>query len=171
MDIQLFDNSLKIKTKKATLAVDPRTGIAKFDADAIIALGKDIDTTRINNFRLIIEKAGEYEVSGLKISGFKTENGMVFILSTDSTNTLLASASSLEKISADKIGECQIAIINADTIPNQTVITAIEPRIVVLYGEKSKDAAKNLGKETSMSSKASFPEDKLPEELNVLVLG
>ena len=85
MDIQILgSDSLKIKVKKTTLAVDPKTSIQKFDADAILLTGKEADISRINSYRVIINGAGEYEVSGLKIVGMAT-NGEepIFVLNSD----------------------------------------------------------------------------------------
>jgi hypothetical protein len=173
MDIQIFEkNSLKIKNKKTTLAVNPRSSIQKFDADAVIIIDKDSDISRINNFRVVIDAPGEYEVSGLKISGLKTETDTMFVLTSGSVATLIAKASSLEKISAEKIGEYEILIIDADTDLNQGLVIAMEPKVVILYGEKAKEGAKKLGKEAAVtSSKIALAEDKLPEEMDVMLLG
>lgn len=172
MDIQIFGpGSLKIKNKKTTLAVNPKTAIQKFDADAVIVMDKDCDANRINNFRVVIDACGEYEVSGLKISGMKTETDIMFVLTSGSVATLLAKASSLEKVSAQNLGEYEILIIDADTDLNQSLITAMEPKAVVLYGIKAKEGAKKLGKEAAVtSSKITLSEDKLPEEMDVQIL-
>ena len=173
MDIQILgEDSLKIKSKKATLAIDPKTSIQKFDADAILLTGKVGDTSRVTEYRVVINGVGEYEVAGLKIVGIKSEEELVFTLVSDNVRMLVAKASSLKKISTEKIGDCQIVAINADDDVSESTITAMEPNIVVLYGLKAKETAKALGKEDiSVSSKASFAEDKLPEETQVLVLG
>lgn len=173
MDIQIFDNdTLKLKLKKTTLAIDPRSKVAKFDADAVLAIDNEFDPTRINESRLTITGAGEYEVSGLKISGIKSEKDILYGLSSENSSILVARASSLEKISSDKLGDYQIVILNADSELNQSLITAMEPSIVVLYGEKNKEGAKLLGNESAQStSKISINEDKLPEELEVMLLG
>jgi pyrrolidone-carboxylate peptidase len=173
MDIQILgEDSLKIKSKKATLAIDPKTSIQKFDADAILLTGKVGDTSRVTEHRVVINGVGEYEVAGLKIVGIKSEEELVFTLVSDNVRMLVAKASSLKKISTEKIGDCQIVAINADDDVSESTITAMEPNVVVLYGLKAKETAKALGKEDiSVSSKASFAEDKLPEETQVLVLG
>jgi len=172
MDIQIFGaGALKIKFKKTTLAVNPKSVIQKFDADAVIVTDKDCDVTRINNFRVVIDAPGEYEVSGLKISGVKTETDLMFVLTSGNVSALLATANSLAKATAEKIGEYEILIINADAELNQSLVTAMEPKIVVLYGEKDKEGAKALGKESaSTSSKITLAEDKLPEEMDVQIL-
>lgn len=173
MDIQIIDNeTLKVKVKKTNLAINPKTKISKFEADAVLAIDKDSDPSRINESRVTITGAGEYEVSGLKISGIKSEGGTLFGLASENIGILIAKASSLEKTSSDKLGDYQIVVINADFDLNQSLITALEPRLVILYGEKKKEAAKVLGKENATtSSKISISEDKLPEELEVMLLG
>jgi len=175
MDIQIFERgTLKIKVKKTTLAVNPKSSIQKFDADAIVLMDKDSDTSRINNFRVVIDAPGEYEVSGLKISGVKTEDSdnIMFVLTSGLVATLIAKASYLEKASAEKIGEYEILVIDADVDLNQGLITAMEPKVVILYGVKAKEGAKALGKDAApASSKIALSEDKLPEEMNVQILG
>lgn len=173
MDIQIFDNdTLKLKVKKTTLAVDPKPKVSKFDADAVLVIDSETDPTRVNQSRVTISGAGEYEVSGLKISGIKSEKDVLYGLSSENTGILVARASSLEKISSEKLGDYQIVVINADSDLNQSLITAMEPNVVVLYGEKRREGAKLLGKENaSSSSKISISEDKLPEELEVMILG
>lgn len=172
MDIQILgDNTLKIKNKKATLAIDPKEGVAKFDADAILAMDKVFDQSRVNESRVTINAVGEYEISGLKVSGIKSEEDIMYGLISENSNVLIAKSSSLEKISADKMGDYKIVIINADSDLNQSIVTAMEPRVVILYGEKAKEGAKALGKDNiSSSSKISISEDKLPEELDVMLL-
>ena len=172
MDIQLFSkDSLKIKSKKATLAIDPKTPIQKFDADAVVLMDKNCDVTRVTNFRVVIDSVGEYEVSGLKISGKGSDGDTFFALNSDSVSALIAKASSLEKAQAEKIGEYKILIINADTELNQGRITAMEPSVVILYGEKTKEGAKSLGKENAQTAaKITISDDKLPEEMEVTIL-
>jgi len=173
MDIQVLgEDSLRIKSKKTTLAIDPKTAIQKFDADAILLTGKEGDVNRITNYRVVINGAGEYEVAGLKIVGIKSEDDLLFCLISENVKMLVAKASSLKQISTEKIGDYQIVVINTDADVSESAITAMEPSIVILYGLKAKETAKALGKEAvTVSSKVSFAEDKLPEETQVMVLG
>lgn len=172
MDIQIFGNdTLKIKSKKATLGIDPKPLVQKFDADAVLVIDKACDPSRVNESRIIIDGVGEYEVSGLKISGLKSKDTM-YVLSSEGVDAVIAKASSLEKLSPDKVGEYKIVIINADSDLNQSIVTAMEPSVVVLYGEKKKELAKILGKENALqSSKITLMEDKFPDEMDVMLLG
>jgi hypothetical protein len=173
MDIQVLgSDTLKIKIKKATIAVDPKTSIQKFDADAILLTGKEADVSRVNSYRVVINGAGEYEVSGLKIVGIAT-NGEepMFVLNSDNANILLSKASSLRRMSTEKVGDYKIVVINADAEISESIVTAMEPNIVILYGEKAREGAKALGKEGATSaSKINISEDKLPEEMDVMLL-
>jgi hypothetical protein len=173
VDIQIFDNStLKIKNKRTILAFDPVKNISKFDADAIVLTGGDSDISRISNPRVIIDGPGDYEISGLKISCIGTALDRIYILNSDNTNVLVAKSSAVNKMSSDRIGEHQVVILNADEDINQSIVTSMEPRVVILYGDKKKEGAKALGMESnSMVSKISISEDKLPEELKVYILG
>ena len=127
MDIQIFENdSLKIKIKKTTLAVDPKQKISKFDADAVLIMDQNCDVSRINNYRVVINEAGEYEIAGLKVLGIKTDKNVIYGLNSEN---------------------------------------------VILYGEKAKEGVKAMGKENAIkASKISLSEDKLPEELDVMLL-
>ncbi|HUD09559.1 MAG TPA: hypothetical protein VMR77_02040, partial [Patescibacteria group bacterium] len=137
MDVQILgQDSLKIKSKKTTLAIDPVTSIQKFDADAILLTGIEGDANRVTNYRVIIDGVGEYEVSGLKIVGLQADGDLVFSLISENVRTLVGKVSSLKQISAEKIGDYQVVIINADTDASESMITAMEPSIVVLYGLK-----------------------------------
>ena len=145
--------------------------VQKFDADAVLVIDKASDPSRVNESRVILDGVGEYEVSGLKISGLKSKETM-YVLSSEGVAAVIAKASSLEKLSPDKVGEYKIVIINADSDLNQSIVTAMEPSAVVLYGEKKKELAKILGKENALlSSKITLMEDKLPDEMDVMLLG
>jgi hypothetical protein len=173
MDIQLLGkDSLRIKSKKTAVAIDPKSSIAKFDADAILLIDKKSDVSRVNDSRITIDGAGEYEISGLKVSGIKSDKDIMYGLNSENVDAIVAKASSLETVPIDKIGEYQVVIINVDSDLKQSVVTAMEPRVVVLYGEKAKEGAKVLGKESVLTaSKISIAEEKLPEEMDVMLLG
>lgn len=168
----LGEETLRIKGKKVSIAVDPKEKVVKFDAEAILLTDKIFDASRVSDYRVIVDGPGEYEVSGLKISGIRSDSGVVYELTSEGANILVARASALDKISVDKLDDYKIVVINADSELNQTVITAMEPRVIILYGLMKKEGAKKLGSEnTSISSKISLSEEKLPEELEIMLLG
>lgn len=172
MEVALLDKtSLRIKSKSSNFVVDPFEKMTKTPADAIIVLSKDdLDFSRVSDYRVIIKSPGEYEVGGVKVSGIDIDGNTVYDLKVDNIAVILAKSSFLSKVS-EKLKEYDVVICEVDSEINQGVITALEPRAVVLYGEKAEEAAKSLGKEsTDVLQKYVVTEDKLPEEMQVIVL-
>lgn len=172
MEVALLDKtSLRIKSKHTNFVVDPFEKLSKTPTDAVIILsGKNADLSRVTDYRVVIKSPGEYEVGGIKISAIDLDGSTVYVLTVDNVDILLAKTSSVTKVS-EKLKEYQIAIFNVDSEINQTVVTALEPRVVILYGEKATEAAKALGKvDAQVLQKFSAAEDKLPEEMQVVLL-
>ncbi|OGH06688.1 MAG: hypothetical protein A2W22_02235 [Candidatus Levybacteria bacterium RBG_16_35_11] len=171
--IKLSENSIKIKGKKASFIVDPSNNMPKNIADAIVLLSNKVpDLDKVEGYRVVISGSGEYEVGRVKINGISTNDGLVYSFLIDGIDLLLGKATDLNSI-ADKNQEHKVVIIMADLEIKESVVTTIEPRLVILYGEKKDIAIKALGKEkgeVEFSKKLSFNEDRLPEEMGVAVL-
>ncbi len=171
MEITLLSpNSIKIRSKLINFVVDPVVTNSKTEAEVIVSLGEKIDTSKVSDFRLIISGPGEYEASGVKISGEKNKTGNLYKLSLDRLNVCLAKASVLSK--AENSSEIQIVIINTDEISVDKIITSMQPKVVILYGENALEAAKTIkeGIENTVN-KYAVTFDKLPQEMEVVVLG
>lgn len=172
MDIvEVGKNSIKIRGKNIAFAVDPSKETPKTSADAIVLLNgyENIDISRVVDSRIIINGAGEYEVGGAKISGTTTPKGTLYKLSIDGITVILGGACETK---AEGFSSCQVLLINTDSELSESFVTALEPRIAVLYGDSKKEAAKTLGAENIPSvSKITVTKDKLPEKMEVVVLG
>lgn len=164
-------NSIKIKSKQATFIVDPTSALPKTSADAIILLNgsSGIDVTRVNDSRITLDGPGGYEVGGVKISGLRIPKGVLYNLSVDNVVVILGSATDVK---TEGYNTCQIAIVNTNIDFNEAFVTALEPKWIVLYGDKKVESAKTLGA-TSVSSvsKITIAKDKLPEKMEIIVLG
>lgn len=172
MEVALLDKtSLRIKSKHTNFVVDPFEKLSKTSTDAVLLLsGINANLSKVTDYRVVIKSPGEYEVGGIKISAIDIDGSTVYALTVDNVDVLLAKTSSVTKVS-EKLKEYQIAIFNVDSEINQTVVTALEPRVVILYGEKAAEAAKALSKgDAQVLQKFSASEDKLPEEMQVIVL-
>ncbi len=172
MDVLLLSkNAIKIRSKKASLIIDPDKTMPKTPADCVILMDKESDVSKVSDQRLLVSGPGEYEVGGLKITGISFGGKTAYDLSDENVSDLfLARASAVENVS-EKVRDYSVAVINADAALNPTLITALEPRLLILYGEKAREGAKLLGKdEFTVSNKFSFTEDKLMEEMQVVVL-
>lgn len=172
MEITLLENNaLKIRGKKASLVVDPKKGVGKQTADAILLLkGEEFDPARVDEYRVVVKEPGEYEVGGIKLTGVGEEDSMFYNLNVDNLSMVLANTSTLSKFK-EIITEPKVAILNADSEVDAEDITAIEPRVVLLYGEYAKEAVKSLGKEDAQATKKfSQAKETLPEETQIVWL-
>ncbi len=164
-------NSIKLKGKQATFIVDPSRDMPKIQADAVILLnGTDnIDLERVTDSRIIISGPGGYEIGGGKISGTTTSKGILYSFLIDDVNIIIgiAADSKVEGFNAS-----QIAVINTNSDFNESFVTAMEPKITVLYGDKKNEAAKTLGAENAtLVPKITITKDKLPEKMEIVILG
>ena len=100
----------------------------------------------------------------------------MFLLDTDVLIWILRGRNEVKdkvsKLKEEFSATCQIAILNVDSEFTQAVLTGLEPKVVVLYGDNKDAGAKILDKESISSlRKFSVSKDKLPEEREVVTLG
>jgi hypothetical protein len=167
MEISKLSDGVKIKSKLATLGVNPFN--AKGVIDAAILLEKTYDKKTIDGEPLILVGPGEYEIKGVKINGFGQEI-FGYTARIDSVRVSIIKASGLSK-TKDIPEESDIVIIETDMLPDQKAIAGLNARVIVLYGTNAQETAKNLGKEVSPISKYVITKDKLPSEMEVIILG
>lgn len=163
--------SIKLKGKQVTFIVDPSKETPKTSSDGIILLNgyNDIDVSRVTDSRIIIAGAGGYEVGGVKVSGTTTPKGTLYRISIDGIDIIVGRTAETK---AEGFNACQVAIVNTDSGFNESFVTALEPRITVLYGDKREVSAETLGAENITEvSKITITKDKLPEKMEVIILG
>ncbi len=168
MEVTLLDrNCLKIKGKKASLIVDPKSTTPKTSADAILLTDAEFDPKKVEEYRLIVKEDGEYEVGSIKI----TASGAIYSINVDNTQIILAKSSSLNKLS-DAANEAEVALVNVDSDLNEGIIAALEAKAVLLYGEKAEEGLKALGKQDLSSVRKYSPgkEATTEEETQILWL-
>lgn len=173
MDVILIGkNTLRIKGKNASFVVNPDSSVSKTEADAIVLLGNRSDQAfpKITGARITIKGPGEYEISGIKISTTAVEQNLVARVDVDGIKLLVGSGESIEKIH-DNTPECDVAVVNSDLDFNHAVLTSIEPRVLVIYGDKKESVAKMLGKDGAQkASKYWTTSERLPQEMEVVLL-
>lgn len=172
MDVTLLSgSSIKIKGKKASLIVDPRAKMPKNTADMVLALQGEIDPERVEESRLTINDDGEYEIGSVKITGQSNGDlGIFYNLNIDNTQIILAKVSTLEKLT-DTGSEAEVAILNVDSGLNESIIASLEAKVIVLYGEKSQEGIKSLGKnDVTPTKKLTIAKEKLPDETQIVWL-
>lgn len=170
MDIQLLDKeTLKVKSKHSTLVINPTSSMSKTEADATVFLSEKSPNYKVEGARVSIKGPGEYEVGGIKVTGLRVEGENVFSFDVDGVKVLVGKVSAVAKI-IDKIPEVEVVILDVDE-QNDSLLTKIEPRVLIFYGEGKEDLLKKLGKTSSSVSKYSTNLEKLPEEMEVINLG
>ncbi|MCL4354041.1 hypothetical protein M1349_01050 [Patescibacteria group bacterium] len=174
MEIAIIDkHTIKVKTKRTTFIIDPTESLPKTSADAILLLQKNKgDLKGITDYRLVIDGPGEYELGGVKVSAFKSDGKLAYGLIGDGIESVIGESSVLNKLT-DKFQEKSIAIINMDEDLGESVITTIEPKIIMFYGEKTNEGVKSAGKDPASvekTKKINIAENKMPEEMQVAIL-
>jgi hypothetical protein len=167
MEISKLPDGIKIKSKLATLGINPFN--AKGVIDSAILLDKIYNSNDIDGQPVIINGPGEYEIKGIKINGVGNET-FGYTARIDGIQVSIIRASGLSK-TKDIPEESQIVIIEADAIPDQKSIAALNARVIILYGANAQETTKNLGKEVSPISKYIITKDKLPSEMEIIILG
>lgn len=175
MEMILFSpDCIRIKGKSASFVIDPTVAMkVKTQADAILLLTKhaDFSSSKVEEYRVIIGSIGEYEVSGAKITGFKTGSSIAYSISLDDIDILLIASSDLPKLK-ESSKDYKMIILYANELVEAPFITVLVPSLVVLYGEKAEEILKILGKETVVKSqKLIVKKEQLLEEMEVAVLG
>ncbi|MEK9208320.1 MAG: hypothetical protein AAB922_07570, partial [Patescibacteria group bacterium] len=81
----------------------------------------------------------------------------------------IGSGSSIEKIK-DKIEGSNIVVFNAESEFNYSSLSSLEASVIIAYGKLREEVGKSLGKEVVSVSKFSTTADKLPTEMQFVIL-
>lgn len=175
MDIAVISkNIIRIKGKRSTLLMVMSSSDSlkvKIPADCAMLLDKSgsLDASKVEGLRLFIKGPGEYEVGESKISVTDQDSELIYNLKIDGMDLLIGSTDSLAKVK-DKLKQCNVLILFANSDIDSALITTIEPRVAFFYGEKAANAIKTLGKTVNPVSKYSTTAEKLPAEMEVVHL-
>jgi hypothetical protein len=174
VDVFTINNtSIKIRFRRVSFVIDPPGDGGKTNCDAVVLFNSAAkDLSKVADYRIVINGPGEYEISGVKVSGIGVDGGFVYNIIGDSMGVFLGKAKEISKIK-DKLNiESQIVIINVDSEFAESALTEFDPKVVVLYGEKKTIGAKTMGKEnTTDTKKFTITKDKLPEGMEIVMLG
>lgn len=166
--------TLRIRGKQTTLVVDPDAHPkAKATGDVVIGFTDTIVMSRIlvEGQRLAVTGPGEYEVGGIKMTGRRTGEHITYDIRVDGIDLLLTTSTQL-KLFKDSAKESDIMIVQSNETFDESSVTALSPKVLVLYGQESLAMAARLGKEVAEATqKFQTTLDKLPTEMEIVVLG
>lgn len=171
MDISLLDTkSVKVKGKQTTLVVDPVSAMSKITADAVLLLAHKASPalSKIENPRLVINGAGEYEIGGVKITTQQYEKDLAYEIKIDGIEILVLNESALQKFH-DKAREYNILLICSDGVIDASLVTSHAPSSVLFFGPKALESAKAFGNGKT-TQKYQITLEKLPEEMEIVAL-
>lgn len=166
-------DSIKVKSKKASFVIDPDGVTTKTSADAIALLHiKDtIDYyPKVEGTRLTIVGPGEYEVGGMKFAVTRNQDALSHIVRLDNLEILIAPSDALQK-SYTSMTSCHVLVLKATVPVDASLVSALAPNTVVLYGDQAEACAKALGKDDAQkTTKFVTTAEKLPAEMEVVIL-
>ena len=162
----LTENGIKLKGKQSVILIDSSSARAKVPADAILQL---LQQNASEDQTLIIQGPGEYETKGTKITGTRTDKDMWYEIVMEGVDILIGRATTITR-AKDKLRDFDVALIYADDVISQQALGVISPSVFITYGEKAKETITSLGKENGEVNKYTTTKDKLPSEMEIVLL-
>jgi hypothetical protein len=176
----LYKNCLRIKGKRATFVFDPvkpSSTAGKQDKvayDATIVMTQPRESLNIAPESVVIDGPGEYEICGVKMSAVRDrDGGVVYALIVDGVEIQVGKISSFEKLQ-NKLKEQNVVVAYGDAASNASFVTSLASNVVIFYGDQVETGLKSvstIGKAVETVSKFSVTYDKLPQEVETVVLG
>lgn len=167
----LYKNCLRIKGKRVTFVVDPGKQ-DKSVYDATIVMVQPRESLYIQPESVVIDGPGEYEICGVKMSAVRDrDGGVVYALIVDGVEIQMGKISSLEKLQ-NKLKEQNVIIAYGDGASNASFVASLASNVVIFYGDLAGELASSKGTANAeIVSKFSVTHDKLPQEVETVVLG
>lgn len=166
MEIALLPKSLlRIKSKNATFVVNPQSAVA-----ANAALFLHTTTDFVSDEMVVIKGAGEYEIGGVKITGFRNEEQVVYSFYIDTIEVVMGTITQLSAMQ-HKLKEHNIVVVNCEEIADASFLTSLAVNAVLFYGEKAEEVAQGFEKEKlQKTNKYTATLGKLPAEMETILL-
>ncbi len=169
MEIALLSSTTtRLKGKLASLVIDPVVSKAKIQAEGILLLTQKETDVEVEGSRLTMSGPGEYEVGGVKITAVKQEASISYYLSLDSVSILVATASSLK--GKESLRDVDVALLFADSLADTSALATVAGGVAIFYGPQAAENIKALGKEVQPINKYVTTKDKLPAEMEAVLL-
>jgi hypothetical protein len=168
MEIAILPQAtLRIKGKQMTIGIDQ---IDKTNSRGTIILHTDPKSLKLIEDNVIINGAGEYEVGGIKITGTRSGQHVVYGMNVDGVEVLIGKISSLDAMQ-HKLKEHNIVVARCDETVTASFLTSLASNAVIFYGEKGPEISQAFGKENvKPMQKYQTTKDKLPTEVETIIL-
>lgn len=169
MEVALVSpETLKLKGKTAQFVIDPTAGKAKLQGDAVLLLKEQSTSVDVEGSRLTIAGPGEYEISGVKITGVRNGESTTYFLTLDTIAVLVGTTSSLK--GKESLRDVDMVVLLADSLVDQSALATVASKVAVFYGPQAGENVTALGKTAEPVGKYVVTKDKLPQEMEVILL-
>ena len=173
MEITYFGStSFRIKGKSAIVVVDPSSGKLPKHTTADIVTGS---TGEVEENPYVVNGPGEYEIKGVGIIGHSTDKATIYRFEIDGVSIVHLGniQRALTAAEVDMLDGVDILLTPPGSFVG-SLITEIEPSVVIPMGYTNEERAaflKEMGKEDVVAQpKLSITKDKLPEQMQVVIL-
>jgi hypothetical protein len=169
MDVTVLPgDAIRLKTKQALFLINPQDKMT--DANATVFLTQDHALPDDENI-VVIDGPGDFEIGGVKLSGIRSGSDMVYSLILDGIEVMIGKIAPIEKIQ-HKVKEHDAVIVTSDdmTATNAAFITGLATAYLVAVGQKGKTLLDSFGKEPQTMNKLTISKDKLPTEMQTILL-
>lgn len=169
MEIALLSpDSIRIKGKNCILVVNPQNKLVPLQA--AILIGVEQGKNFVSDEGITIDGPGEYEVGGVKISGTRGKDEVVYSMTVDGVAIVVGTVESLSAVQ-QKIKEHNIVVALVTDEVDASFMTNIAVNAAVFYGSESSKVVSNFAKEgVREMSKYVVTLDKLPAEMETVIL-
>lgn len=127
------DSSLKIKSKNTTVIIDP---VSKQEGDVVILTNSSSDSSLVENAKLVIDGAGEYEVGGMSIYVDDVKGELTYLFLADNMKVLLLAESALSKLKAED--EFTAVVVKVNEKVNDTILAHLTSDVFIFYQDLDK---------------------------------
>ena len=166
MEIGLLQKSaLRIKGKVATFVVNPQDAVA---ANAVLMLDSNSEYT--SEEAVVLQGAGEYEIAGVKISGLRSDNTVLYSMTLEDLDLIVGSLKTLS-LMQHKTKEHNIVMVLCDEVGDASFLTSLAVNAVIFYGEHAQEVAQGFEKEKLQQlNKYTVSLSKLSPEMETILL-
>lgn len=166
MEIALVEGGIKLKGKAASISINSSKDLSSYQAFLSLMKLEKLPKGEI----LMIDGAGEYEISGIKISGVGSDQEVVYTLTIDSVIVTVGTLTALEKLHS-KLPEAHVVVVDAVSDGNPAFVSAISTNAVIFTGMFGKTVAEKVAKTGLQEmNKYQIAADKLPTEMQTILL-
>jgi hypothetical protein len=171
MEVQILPkNSVKIKGRLGSIGINPTSKNDQFNA--VIYIGSQLSNRPTVNEDgvAVINGPGEYEISGIKISGIRIKKDTIYSLNVDGVECMVGTIRSISE-SQQKTKEHNLVLIDTDEVMDAAFVTSAASNAVLFYGDQAEEVVNKLAKENvKRIAKYQTTADKLPPEMETILL-